>query len=323
MAATLTFLTPIGILLALGGLLPLLALVLIVRHAARVRSRLGVTRPRALRLVIPLVALLAASVLVGLAAAQPILERTTTRRVRSDAEVFIAIDVSRSMLASSGPGARTRFQRAKEAASELRARLYDVPVGLASFTDRVLPHLFPTANADVFEATVDRSIGIERPPPGSSLSTNATKLDALSAVRSLHYFAPRAKHRLLIVLTDGESTPVAGARLGKLFARQPAITPIFVQFWKADEQVYTRGAPEPEYVSDPSARALLQRLAASTGGNTYSEHQLDAAARKARDALGDGPVEVTGQSQGRKALAPYLALAAFVPLGLLLWRRDR
>jgi hypothetical protein len=310
MAATLTFLTPIGILLALGGLLPLVAFVLIVRHAARVRSRLGITRPRAHRLVIPLVALMAASVLVGLAAAQPILERTTTRRVLSDAEVFIAIDVSRSMLAGSGPGA-------------LRARLYDVAVGLASFTDRVLPHLFPTANADVFEATVDRSIGIERPPPGSSLATNATKLDALSAVRSLHYFAPRAKHRILIVLTDGESTPVAGARLGKLFTREPAITPIFVQFWKAGEQVYTRGAPEPEYVSDPSARALLEKLAASTGGNTYSERRLDAVARKARDILGDGPVEVTGQSQGRKALAPYLALAALVPLGLLLWRRDR
>ena len=81
MAATLTFLTPIGILLALGGLLPLVALVLIVRHAARVRSRLGITRPVRVDWSIPLVALMAASVLVGLAAAQPILERTTTRRV--------------------------------------------------------------------------------------------------------------------------------------------------------------------------------------------------------------------------------------------------
>jgi hypothetical protein len=323
MAATLTFLTPVGILLALGGLLPLIALVLIVRHAARVRSRLGVSSMRAHRLVAPLVALVTASVLVGLAAAQPILERTTTRRVRSDAEVFVAIDVSRSMLASNGPGARTRFERAKEAASELRARLHDVPVGVATFTDRVLPHLFPTANAEVFEATVDRSIGIERPPPGSSLATNATKLDALASVRGLRYFAPSAKHRLLIVLTDGESTPVAGARLGKVFTREPAITPIFVQFWKDGEQVYTRGAPEPEYVSDPSARALLDGLAASTGGSTYSEQQLGAVARKARQSLGDGPLEVAGQSQGRRALAPYLALAAFVPLGLLLWRRDR
>lgn len=309
--------------LALGGLLPLLALALIVRQATRVRSRVGVFRPRARRLVVPIVSLLAASVLVGLAAAQPIAERTKTRRVRSDAEVFIAVDVSRSMLARGSPTGRTRFDRAKKAASELRARLYDIPVGLATFSDRVLPHVFPTANADVFEATIDRSVGIERPPPGSSLATNATRLDALSAVRSLRYFAPSAKHRVLFVLTDGESTPVAGARLAKVLAHEPAIVPIFVQFWRDGEQVYTRGAPEPEYAPDPSARSLLDELAAATGGSAYSERQLGSAAGKARDVLGDGPVEVAGRSQGRNALAPYLALAAFVPLGLLLWRRDR
>ena len=323
MATTLTFLTPLGILLALGGLLPLAALVLIARHASHVRARIGVPRPRVFRLVVPLVALLTASILVGLAAAQPILERTTTRRVRSDAEVFIAIDVSRSMLASDGPGSPARIERAKAAASELRARLYEVPVGLASFTDRVLPHLFPTANADVFEATLHRSIGIERPPPSSSLQTNATRLDALSAVRSLRYFAPTTKDRLLIVLTDGESTPVAGARLGKVFARPPAIKPIFIQFWGKNERVYTRGAPEPEYLPDPSARALLDGLAASTNGSVYSEHELGAAANESRTSLGKGPVVVTGQSRGRKALAPFLALAAIFPIGLLLWRRDR
>jgi len=36
-----------------------------------------------------------------------------------------------------------------------------------------------------------------------------------------------------------------------------------------------------------------------------------------------GPVVVTGRGRGRKALAPYVALAAFLPLSLLLWRRDR
>ena len=96
-----------------------------------------------------------------------------------------------------------------------------MPVGLASLTDRVLPHLFPSANHDVFQAALDRSIGIERPPPSSSLLGNATKLDALATIRGLRYFSPAKKKRLLIVLTDGESHPVAGARLGTLFRREP------------------------------------------------------------------------------------------------------
>lgn len=325
MASSLTFLTPLGILLAFGGLLPLLALILVARHASRVRNDIGVSRLHLRRLLIPLVALLAASVLVGLAAAQPILERTTTRRVRSDAEVFLAIDVSRSMLAKDEPGSPARIDRAKAAASELRGRLFDVPVGLASFTDRALPHLFPTANADVFQATLDRSIGVERPPPSSSLQTNATRLDSLAAIRSLHYFSPTAKKkkRLLVVLTDGESVPVAGARLGSLLRREPPIETLFIQFWGENERVFSRGAPEVEYVPDPSARALLEGLAASTKGTVFSEREVGAAATKARRILGQGATEVTGQSRGRQALAPYFALAAFLPLGMLLWRRDR
>ena len=42
-------------------------------------------------------------------------------------------------------------------------------VGIASLTDRVLPHLFPSTDVDVFEATIERSMAIERPPPRSSL----------------------------------------------------------------------------------------------------------------------------------------------------------
>ena len=38
-------------------------------------------------------------------------------------------------------------------------------MGVASLTDRVLPHLFPTLGANAFAAVVDSGIGIERPPP--------------------------------------------------------------------------------------------------------------------------------------------------------------
>lgn len=317
------FLTPLGAVLAVGVILPLLALVLIRRRARVVRQRVGLPRSRGRSVAVPLAALLGMAALLGLAAAQPVLEETSIRRVRTDAEVFFVVDVSRSMLAQAGEGSQTRIDRARVAAAELRGRLSNARVGVASMTDRVLPHLFPSANADVFEATLDRTIGIERPPPRVGFASNATDLNALTAVRGLRFFSPTTKKRLVVVFTDGESVPVAGARLGVLYRREPSIDLMFVHVWGEDERVYTRGAPEPQYVPDPASRGTLDRLAASSQGLVYPEHDVDAVARAARRMLGDGPTVDEGQRREREALAPYLALAAFVPLSLLLWRRDR
>ncbi len=136
-------------------------------------------------------------------------------------------------------------------------------------------------------------------------------------------FTPTSRERIAIVLTDGESQPVANARLGGLLRRDPAIEVVFVQFWDEDERVFTRGVPEPQYRPDPAARPTLDRLAASSNGAVYAEGQIDAATRKARELLGDGPTVVRGEEAGQLALSPYLALAALLPFGLLLWRRDR
>ena len=320
---TLSFLTPLGALLALGALLPLVALLVVRRRANRIRRGVGLAGAKVRRLAVPLGALLAAGAFLGLAAAQPVLERTTIRKVRTDAEAFFVIDVSRSMLAQETEGSAMRIDRAKAVAGELRERLPDVRVGIASLTDRVLPHLFPSASVDVFQATLDRSIGIERPPPRGSFLTSATKLDSLTAVRAQRFFSPTTQKRLVVVFTDGESLPVANARLGTLFRRPPAIETIFVQFWGSDERVYTRGVPEPQYLPDPAARAILDGVAASTRGGVFSEQSVESATQRARQLLGSGPTTTEGQRRGREALAPYFAFAAFLPLGLLLWRRDR
>jgi hypothetical protein len=320
---SLTILTPLGALLALGLAVPLVALLRARHKAAHAREELGVSEPRTRSLALPLGGLVVGGMLLGLAAAQPVFEWTSDRSVRTDAEAFVVLDVSRSMLAQQDLETPSRIDRAKAAATTLRASLLDVPVGIASLTDRVLPHLFPSTNAGVFEATLERSIAIERPPPRSSFATGATSLNALATLRGLRYFTPSSKERLAIVLTDGETQPVANARLGGLFRRDPAIDVIFVQFWGEDERVFTRGVPEPQYLADPSARPTLDRLAASAKGAVYSEAQLDAAASKARDFLGSGPSVVRGEKAGQLALAPYLAAAALLPFGLLLWRRDR
>lgn len=320
---SLTILTPIGALLALGLVLPLFALRRIRRRASATRAVLGVTQPPRRSLLAPIAALVAGGLLLALAATQPVFAWTRDRTVRTDAEAYVVLDVSRSMLAQQGLDSPQRIERAKEAAKQLRRALLDVRVGVASLTDRLLPHLFPSSDERVFDATIERSVAIERPPPRASFLTGATSLNALATMRGLRYFTPTSTARVAIVLTDGESEPVANARLGGLFKRDPPIGLVFVQFWNEDEKVFTRGTPEPQYTPDSSARATLERLAASTGGAVYSEGQVGAAGRKARSLLGSGPTVVQGERAGKIALAPYLALVALFPFGLLLWRRDR
>jgi hypothetical protein len=318
------FLTPLGALLALGLGVPLAALLLVRRRALHVRRALRLPElPRTLVLVTPLAALLGAGTLVALAAAQPVVERTKTRHVRVDAEAFVVVDTTRSMLARKDARSATRLARAKAAAMDVRASLADVPVGIASLTDRVLPHLFPSAAQDVFQATLERSIGIERPPPRSGFSTNATNLGALGSVVSRRFFSASARNRLLVVLTDGETQPVFGPALAVRFREPPGVKAVFVHVWDDDERVFTRGAPEPEYQPDPRARTLLSGVAAAVDGSVYGEEELAPAAAEARRLVGDGPTTSRGERRDRVALAPYLTVAAFLPLTILLRRRDR
>ena len=318
-----SLLAPSGSLLALGVVLPLVVLFFVRRRARIVRRGLTLVEPPGRAFVATVVALLATGVLVGLAAAQPVLEQTRTLRERTDAEAFVVLDVSRSMLARREAGSPRRIDRAKTIAKTIRSSLPEIRFGVASITDRTLPHLFPSADREVFDATLDRSLGIEQPPPRSSLAQLSTNLEALASIRSQRYFAPSSLKRLVVVLTDGETQPVSGSRLARLFGRPPVTHVVFVHVWNRDERVFTEGAPEPQYRPQPSSRAVLDGLAKSVSGNAFSEDEVGAVTKSARAALGTGPTIVRGEQGGRVALAPYFAAAALLPVVLLLWRRDR
>lgn len=323
MATSLVFHTPTAALLALGALLPLAALFVVRRRARRVRGGLGLAEPPARRVLVAIIAVIAAGAFLGVGAAQPVVERTLTARARTDTEAFVVIDVSRSMLGQESQSSPMRIERAKQFAVSLRGSLPEVPFGVASMTDRVLPHLLPSVDQDVFHATVQRSIGIEKPPPQSSVLLSATRLDALATIRTQRFFSPSARKRLVVVLTDGESQPVAVARLRSLFLQSPAIATVFVQFWDRDERVFTGNAPEAGYLPDPSARTVLDGLATAIQGRAYDEDDLSAVRRNVRERLGSGPTVVHGERGSRIALAPYFVAAALAPLFLVLWRRDR
>jgi hypothetical protein len=318
-----TLLTPLGGVVALAVVLPLVALRFVHRRGMAVRGAVGLPEPRRRTLRTAVAAVAAAGILVGLAAAQPRLEWTSEQRVRSDAEAFVVIDTSRSMLARSSPRADVRYARARAAALRFRSAFEEVPVGIASFTDRVLPHLFASADDDVFVATLRRSIGIDRPPPRGSFSSTATQLSALEAVVGRRFFTPTARKRLIFVITDGESVPLSGPKIGAAFRRPPGVDTIFLHVWNGDERVYDGNQPEPQYTADVRSRGILDDAAASLGGRVFGEGQLTEAIGAARRLLGDGPTVVRGEKRNRVALAPYLAGAVFLPLALLLWRRDR
>ena len=103
------------------------------------------------------------------------------------------------------PSAPKRLARAKRAALDAAASLGDVPVGVATFTDRVLPILFPTANRAAFDSAVE-ALTIEDPPP-RDVNTVATSFGALAALGTQGFFPSRVHKRAAIVVTDGESRP--------------------------------------------------------------------------------------------------------------------
>jgi von Willebrand factor type A domain len=320
---TIDFLTPTAALIGVVVLVPLAAFLVVEMRAGRVRAALRLRSGSLAGRLSVAAAILLLAACVSVASAQPVVQRRSTTYARTDAAAFVVIDTSRSMLATEGPGKPVRFARAKAAALRLRAAIPDVPVGLASITDRVLPHVFATTDADAFRATLERSIGINRPPPSSASDIRTTDFGALSALANQNFFARPVRHRVVIVLTDGETIPVTATYLRDLYDIGPDIRTIFVRFWSSTERVYRKnGKPEPQYRPDPASGRVLQSIASTMGARLFSEHELGAAIRMERRDVGRG-VRVKVEARKKPvALAPYSVLAALVPLGFIFWRRN-
>ncbi len=321
-----SFLSPLGLLVALAAAVPLFGFLLLERRAHRVRRTLQLPEPtRRQRLELG-AAFAAVALLLGLAAAQPVLSASHDKAARSDAEVLFVFDVSRSMEASLGRSGPSRLARAKSLALQLRAALGDVPAGLAGMTDRTLPYLFPTANQGVFDATVKSSVGIEQPPPAARIGNpagRATTLGALASVAQKNYFTPGTTRRLLIVLSDYESNPFVESNLSAVFRKPPSVHTIFIRFWGAREKIYRPdGRPDVFYRPDPTSARTVKTLADATRGRAFMSGEYPAIVRAARSDLGSGKVRKRRLERARTPIAGWVALAAVLPLGLVLRRRN-
>ena len=128
--------------------------------------------------------------------------------------------------------------------------------------------------------------------------------------------------------TDGESPDVGADRVRvELPARRDpgGVPAVPGELHRAGVQ--RTATPSRRYRPDPqSARAILDSLAAATGGRAFDE--ADLVGKSAAGPPGPRPRvggrEAVATERGRRLpLAPYLAAVAILPLGLLLWRRDR
>ncbi len=313
MVGSLVFLTPRGGFVALAAVLPLTAVVVASRRVRRVRLLLGLSAAPTVRRFPRVLALAAVPLLLGLAATQPVLSSTTSGRVRTDAQAFFVIDVSRSMKAAKGPRAPTRFARAVQDAIALRAAIPTVPAGIATLTDRVLPSLFPSPDESVFDQTMTRAIALEQPPPASE-NVIATWLGALGALGTQNFFPASARRRLVVVLTDGESRPFDAQQVARALATGPGVHVVLVHVSAPGEAVYNGTQLEQGYRENPASAQTLAALAGATGGAVFGENDLGGASRAARADLGTGPTVVQGRSVRVRPLAPYIVLLSLVPL---------
>jgi hypothetical protein len=321
--ADITFLTPLGALLALGGVLPLAAFAVAERRVGRVRHVLRLPPPGHARRWTTPAALAAVALLLGLAAAQPAWRNFEGERTRTDAEALFVVAVSRSMAAAAAPDAASRLERARAAAVRLRAAIPEVPSGIATLTDRVVPNLLPSSDTAAFNSTMSLAIQLQRPPP-LGVDVVATTLQSLSATANQGFFTPRESRRLVVVLTDGESRPFNPSGVARAFARPPGVKLTTVHVWDREERVFgADGRPEEAYRPDDASASTLETLASASGGQAFSEDELDAAATALRTAAGSGPTTTRASTPTTTTLAPYVAAAALLPLLWLVFARGK
>jgi hypothetical protein len=253
---------------------------------------------------------------------------------------MFVFDTSRSMAAAASFAAPSRFAQAQQAAIKLRGdAIPDIPSGVVSFTTQLIPHLFPTPNEAAFNSTVENVIGVLKPPPPFfTFGVSGTSFGPLATLRNQGYFNPTTKHRFAIVLTDGESGPFDPAALRQslslsqpvsvfpgrpIFRVEPPVSLLVVRVGSSTDKIYdSLHRIEAAYRAPPQAAANTESLARSTHGAAFSVTNLAAASAALKRLTGSGHGSLQGVKTKKIALAPWVVLAAFVPLGLVLRRRN-
>ena len=263
-----------------------------------------------------MIALVLLPALVAVAAAQPVVVREQLVSERADAQAFVLFDTSLSMRASAatGPGDAARAREAARSSGCSRA-LSDVPIGIASMTDRSLPNLMPTTDSTLFDRTVapvDRDQRAAAEPAVQDARDDvrrarpARRVPLLLAGR-----AAAAAHRL------HRRRVVAGLAAPQADVAPPGRPRCSCTSGSRASGSSAHGRADRRYVSDPQSKKALDDLAEITGStHSFEERDFGAISRAARDAVGRAGTRTHIDSYARIALAPWFVLAGALPLGV-------
>jgi hypothetical protein len=310
---TIVFLTPSAALVGLAFLAPLLALAGRERAGARVRASVGLASPGAARRLVRPLALVTLGALVAATAAQPAIRKDVSVPMRADAEVYLTFDVTRSMLARSSPAGTPRFERARALATEIHEGLVDIPTGVATLTNRMMPLLFPTGDERGVSAVLANSLRIMQPRPARLTAPRATQLGALTLAADRSYYNPEARRRALVVFSDLDSDFFSLQATLKLL-RDHQIEPFVVRVAAVGEAIFAANGRPLDYRATSTVSVSELRQA---GWHAYEERQALRVISEVRGYLGEGEMRENGLVESERSIAMYVAVLAFVLVGAL------
>jgi hypothetical protein len=125
------------------------------------------------------------------------------------------------------------------------------------------------------------------------------------------------------VFTDGEARSANVPTLAQSLRQAEGVRLLFLRFWSDAERVRVNGRLEPQYRPDTRSGPALVRLARALGAQVFEEHERDRAADALRRAVGSGPLARRASERESLALAPWAVVLALLPVGFLVWSRNR
>jgi hypothetical protein len=256
------------------------------------------------------------------AASEPSLRQTSRVKLRKDAEAYLFVDASASMLASVSPSAPTRLQQARTASARFAQELPpDLPLGAGAFPQSPLPLTMPIGDRQLFITAIDRQTYPGTLPEHYYGGKTATNFANLSYLTSARFFLPTSQSRIVILVTDAEG-PSFDSTATAASLEKEHIKLVVVRVGSPRDRIWVRTAhhspvTNPKFVSDLSDLGELRLLSSETGGGFYGENEVGAAIAKVERLAGHGPDRPAQPlSLYADSLGPYAVLAA---LPFLAW----
>jgi hypothetical protein len=256
------------------------------------------------------------------AASEPSLQRTTRVKLRANAEVYLFVDSSASMLASASPHSPTRLQQARSASADFARDLpADLPLGAGALPQAPLPLTAPNGDRQLFLTAIDTMTTPGSLPEHLYGGRTATDFSNLTTLTSTHFFLPKTRRRIVVVLSDGEGPSFDTASTAASL-KSAHIRLVFVRFGSPQDRIWLhppgrRPLLDTKYEPDLTDLGEVHLLAAETGGAFYDQGAIGAAVEKVNRLVGHGrdrsaePLSLFADSLG-----PYVLLAA---LPFLAW----